>query len=266
MPPQVYTVQPGDTLLEIALEHDMTVEELMAYNSLESDIIVEGQALLLPPPTPTPGPTPTLKPGEPTATPAPFILYTVKPGDTLSTIAEEFGVSLKDLRIANDIPPDSETIRDGQVLQIPRYTPTPTPEASQWLIASGTPTPRSAYSAPMPIYPPDNATFTGPDALVILQWTSSGILEDNAYYRVELSVPTVDGPTKTYFYQQSTALRLPTELFPTADVEERVCVWHVDVVQTQSETDTLTDQPAEAYKAMSPKSESRTFFWEVPSS
>jgi hypothetical protein len=79
-----------------------------------------------------------------------------------------------------------------------------------------------------------------------------------------LVVPTADGSTKTYFYQQSTAIRIPAEFFPPTDVEERVCVWHVDVVQTQSETN--TNQPVEEYKEISPTSESRTFFWEAPRS
>ncbi len=111
VPPLVYVVQPGDVLSEIAAEYDLSVDELIAYNSLDSEFIVEGEELLIPPPTPTPGPPPTLEPGQPTATPSAFVLHTVRAGDTLSTIAEQYGVSVDVIRLANDIPADSETIQ-----------------------------------------------------------------------------------------------------------------------------------------------------------
>jgi len=76
--PVFYRVQPGDTLLTIAAQFDVTVEEIMAANGLEdANFIQSGQELLIPVgglPTPvstaTPVPRPTDTAG-PTTTPPP---------------------------------------------------------------------------------------------------------------------------------------------------------------------------------------------------
>ncbi len=113
VPPIEYTVVAGDTLLAIAVEYGVSVDELIAYNGLDSDAIGEGQTLLIPAPTPTPGPTPTLDPGQPTETPSPYILHTVRAGDTLSTIAEQYGVSIEVIRAENELPANSQHIVVG---------------------------------------------------------------------------------------------------------------------------------------------------------
>ena len=257
IPPETYVVQPGDLLSTIAQAYGITVDELKAYNNLDSDMIVEGETLLIPPPTPTPGPTPTPKPGEPTQTPSPFILYTVQSGDTLSTIAEEYNISVDDLRQANDIPANSENIQVDQVLTIPQYTPTPTPEPGAEVVTNVTPTPRLDYASPAPLYPPQDATFSGADDLVILQWASVGILEDNEFYHVELTIPTPDGDMVTDVYIRATAWRVPADLFPPPEIEDRTCTWRVSVVrQTATE-------PEPSYKVIGPAVGSQTFIWDV---
>lgn len=81
--PITYRVQPGDTLLTIAAQFNVTVEDIMAANELENPNFIQvGQELIIPvgglstptstaapipQPTDTPGPTSTLQP--PTATP-----------------------------------------------------------------------------------------------------------------------------------------------------------------------------------------------------
>src|SRR5215213_7573711 len=55
-PETVYIVQRGDTLSAIARRYGVTVQALMAYNSLQSTTIYVGQRLLIPvasPGTPT---------------------------------------------------------------------------------------------------------------------------------------------------------------------------------------------------------------------
>ncbi len=257
IPPETYVVQSGDLLSTIAQSYDITIDELKAYNNLDSDIIVEGATLLIPPPTPTPGPTPTSKPGEPTQTPSPYILYTVRSGDTLSTIAEEYNISVADLREANDIPANSESIQADQVLTIPQYTPTPTPEPDAETVVNVTPPPRRDYTSPEPLYPPQDTVLSGADALVILQWASVGILEDNEFYHVELTVPTLDGDMTTDVYIRATAWRVPVELFPPPEVDNRACVWRVSVVrQTAAE-------PEPSYKVIGPEKGNQTFIWDV---
>jgi LysM repeat protein len=67
----VHVVQPGESLLGIALEYDTSVEVIMAANNIaDAQWIFAGQELLIPLGTPTPVPTPTPRP-TPTPTPGP---------------------------------------------------------------------------------------------------------------------------------------------------------------------------------------------------
>jgi LysM repeat protein len=79
--PTVYRVQPGDSLLTIAVRFDVTVEDIMAANGLTNpDFIQVGQELLIPVgglPAPTPTATPVMtavEPPPPTDTPGPTTL------------------------------------------------------------------------------------------------------------------------------------------------------------------------------------------------
>jgi LysM repeat protein len=67
----VHVVQPGESLLGIALQYDTSVEVIMAANNMaDAQWILAGQELLIPLGTPTPVPTPTPRP-TPTPTPGP---------------------------------------------------------------------------------------------------------------------------------------------------------------------------------------------------
>lgn len=99
-----YVVQPGDTLGLIATRFGITVAALREANGKEDDLIVPDDQLLIPP-EPLDG------------TPAPQ-LYLVEPGDTLGAIAAAYGVTVDQLREANDITGDLISI--NQQLIIPR--------------------------------------------------------------------------------------------------------------------------------------------------
>jgi LysM repeat protein len=82
-------------------------------------------------PTPVPTPVPTATP-DPTATPEPTpepVIYIVKPNDTISSIAQDFGITTQALLDANGLDADS-TIKPGDKLIIPPPPPSPTPEAT----------------------------------------------------------------------------------------------------------------------------------------
>ncbi len=87
-----YVVQPGDTLSTIAEAQDVTVEELIAANDIESpDVLQVGQTLVIPVGgLPTPDPTITSSaPLSPTASPPPTPLPTLTPsGPPAVEIAE----------------------------------------------------------------------------------------------------------------------------------------------------------------------------------
>lgn len=96
----VHVVQRGDRLQRIAVWYGVTLAALRAANSLDGDSIVVGQTLTIPNPTRRP------------------IRYTIQPGDTLTSLAERFGTTVADLRIANGMG-DSDTIYRGLTLIIP---------------------------------------------------------------------------------------------------------------------------------------------------
>ncbi len=129
-----YTVQPGDTLVGIALRFNVSTEALMQANGLtveEARTIRPGQVLEIPSEGAQPftAPQPTRPP---TATPTPEMQrYTVQPGDTVIGIARRFNVTWGNLLAANGLTAEeARTIRPGYVLLIPRpgqVFPTPTP-------------------------------------------------------------------------------------------------------------------------------------------
>ncbi len=250
--PIEHVVQPGDTLGGIALEYGLTVDQVVAYNDLETDMIREGQTLLIPPPTPTPGPTPTRRPGEATPTPAAFVLHTVREGDTLSTIAEQYGVRLADIRAANEIPEDVETIQVNQVITVPRYTPTPEPEA--FVDTTPTPTPGTMrYTAVSMLYPPDGTLFSDSNDVIALQWASVGLLDDREFYQIELFLPG-ESPTTHRAFTKATVWRVPSDLLPRESPGIHTFSWRVFVVRQ-------TVMGADPDRIVSPATRRRTFSW-----
>jgi LysM repeat protein/RNA polymerase subunit RPABC4/transcription elongation factor Spt4 len=68
--------------------------------------------------------TPTVTPVPPTPTAPKQVTYVIKEGDSLSVIAEQFGISIEALMIANNLT-DRDIIHPDDVLVIPTGTPTP---------------------------------------------------------------------------------------------------------------------------------------------
>lgn len=93
-----YTVQPGDTLSEIALAADLELDTLISFNQIEDVRRLQAGATFQIP----------NRDG---------LLYTVKRGDTLSTIASANGTTVNAILDANDLR--SRTIQEGQVLFVP---------------------------------------------------------------------------------------------------------------------------------------------------
>lgn len=106
-PPREYVVQPGDTLLGIALAFGVSVASIQALNDLpDPNMIQAGQKLRIP--------AQPLQAGEGALS----TLYVVRPGDTLGAIAARFQLRVSDLTRANRITEDA-IIRVGQKLVIP---------------------------------------------------------------------------------------------------------------------------------------------------
>jgi len=108
-----YTVQKGDSLWSIANKFNTTVDALKTLNNLTSNTLTIGQTLKIPTTETTPPPS------------TGNITYTVQRGDSLWSIASKYGISVSELRNANNLT--SDTLSIGQVLIIPGQPNTPTP-------------------------------------------------------------------------------------------------------------------------------------------
>jgi uncharacterized protein YkwD len=105
-----HTIEPGDTLLAIALTNDTTVEALMAVNWLTDPGGLQiGQKLVVPP---ADGSLPDAILWAPTT------IHQVEGGDTILDLALEYGSSVEDILTANpSLKPD--TLQIGQQVAIP---------------------------------------------------------------------------------------------------------------------------------------------------
>lgn len=106
----IYVVAPGDTLWKIAKLYGVTVDEIKRENNLTSDNLSIGQELRIPT-------SPSVPP-----TNGSEVTYTVRSGDSLYKIANQFNITVDQLKSYNNLKTDLLSI--GQVLKIPKSTQT----------------------------------------------------------------------------------------------------------------------------------------------
>jgi len=95
----VHTVQPGETLGDIAAAYGLRSASVMAANALpNADLLHVGQSLVIPP--------------------VDGVLHTVQSGETLVGIADHYGVRADDLVAANDLA-SADELAMGEVLVVP---------------------------------------------------------------------------------------------------------------------------------------------------
>ena len=104
-----YTIKPGDSLWKIANNCNVTVEDIVKLNNLDSTIIYPGQIIKLS------ESCAALQNGNNETTEE---LYTVKRGDTLYSIAKMFNTTVNNL--INDNNLDTTNLYIGQQLKVPR--------------------------------------------------------------------------------------------------------------------------------------------------
>lgn len=261
----VYTVQPNDTLIGIALQYGVRLDSLLEANGLsENDFINIGQKLIIPLGSEVSLPTPT-------ATPLPalefnVITHTIRTGDTLLGLALKYDTTVSDIVEANGLSGPNELLVVGTVLVIPSGAPSPTP-VTPTLTPTTTPTrtprpsptpvepsptPRFSLPAPVLLGPPDDALLKGETAL--LNWVSVGVLADDTWYMVRLRTARPGEPEATReAWVKATSWRVPKDLAPEAGTTQRYR-WDVTVVRKTE---------AGQRKELSPPSEIRTFRWQM---
>jgi len=92
-----YTVKSGDNLYSIAEKYNTTVQKLMSYNNLKSNLLSLGQVIRIP-----------ISTGN--------ITYTVKKGDNLYDIAQKYNTTVDEIKRKNNLK--SNLLNIGQVLTI----------------------------------------------------------------------------------------------------------------------------------------------------
>jgi len=101
----LYVVQPGDTLGDIAVRYNTTVEQIARVNGIRTpDEIYPGLRLRI------------ITEEAPTC-PGVFRWYIVRPGDTLGKIANRFGLELQQLLAMNNVK-DPDLIYPGQLIRV----------------------------------------------------------------------------------------------------------------------------------------------------
>ena len=107
-----YTIRAGDTLYNIGLMFNVTVQELIVANpGIDPNNLQIGQVICIPMPRPVP--------------PCPGgFYYRIKAGDTLYTIGQMFNVTVQELIAANP-GIDPNNLQIGQIICIPRIQPVP---------------------------------------------------------------------------------------------------------------------------------------------
>ena len=244
-----HVVEAGETLGSIALQYNVTVDDIQQANALANELIVIGDELTIP----VVRENVAAAPGS-----ASNFTYTVEDGDTLISISLKFGSSVEDIQAANNLAGNA-LIRPGDTLTIPvqgvppeAMQPTPVPTVPT---QAGAPEPTAViYTEPRLISPPDGAAVARSEP-VLLQWASVGVLGPNEWYVLQLLERSAGARPLSTAWTKQTSYRLGVELAP---VEGAVAEydWLISVVRVNPSPD------GQLYlTAASPPSEIRRFVW-----
>jgi LysM repeat protein len=252
LPDIEYVVQANDDCLSIAFLFGVSVNSIISKNNLSASCnnLSVGATLLIPQPTPTASPQPTATLSEVDATDAACtqVAYTVGSGDTLSSIADQYDVSIESIKSWNGIT--SDVVYEGQPLSIPLCERLPT--------AGPTPTATlpPPYQSPNLLLPVDGAAFTTANDTISLQWASVGTLRENEAYAVTVEDVTEGEGRKIVQYVTDTKFIVPATFRPNANTPHIIRWTVVAVRQTTTGAD---GKPI--YETAGSVSTPRNFIW-----
>jgi LysM repeat protein len=251
-----HSVTAGETLLSIALDYGVTVEEIRAANNLTGELIRIGDKLTIPNQQAVVAPQVGVTPRGPLST----FDYVVQDGDTIVTIASRLGSTVDEILRVNSLS-QNDLIRPGQTLQIPvRQVPAEVLQSGQGAegapgVAPGTGPTQSPWAAPQLTAPADGATLPRTDP-VLLRWVSVGMLAPNEWYVVLIYPQSADARQYPSIWTKSTSHRLEQEEAPEAG-KSAAYSWQVSVVRVAAGAD-----GGNTLLPVSPSSELRGFTWQ----
>lgn len=226
--PIAYTVVSGDTLLGIAGNFGLSLDQLLAANNWTTPPpLMPNMVLVIPPPAASLAET--AAPANGPATPTPVtgtVNYQVKPGDTLAGVAETLGVAISDIIANNDIG-DANDLIPGTILAIPVGLAQEETGAAATL-----PTP--IYPAPAPISPPDHSVILSDQALT-LRWVTVALLPERAWYAVHLAYADPTLPPIETILTRNSSVRLDPNLRPPPGERTPELLWWVNVVRQEED-------------------------------
>lgn len=132
-----YQVRKGDTLWRIAMAHRVSPGDVMAFNRMPSDTVVEGQTIMIP-----------QKGAKPASGSTPAFFHTVQPNESFRSIAKKYGVTSEAIAKANPKVNPSKLMA-GAKLAIPAGAQPPVPPKPPTQMAS---------SSGLPVPPPSKPT------------------------------------------------------------------------------------------------------------
>ncbi|MDF7801332.1 LysM peptidoglycan-binding domain-containing protein [Pontiellaceae bacterium B1224] len=198
---EIYIVQKGDMLSQLAVDFDTTTATLVEMNGLSNpDVLYVGQELSVPAgrgaSKTTSKPTGTVKKGG---------TYTIQKGDTLSGIAVAAGVTINDLRDLNGIKGDK--IMAGEELSIPSYGKVPSTGRSSNKTTTTKKTEKTAEpqpAAPVPEPAPLSFDTAAPAPISPAAPMEVEMVVDEVMYPGE----TLDDKARQYGVSKSEIMRL----------------------------------------------------------
>lgn len=248
-----HVVQAGETLLSIAIDYDVSVEEIQRANNLSSELIRVGDELSIPVVRDVGGALEGAPPSN--------FEYIVLQGDTLISIALKFGSTVEDIQVANNLAANA-IIRPGDRLLVPvsgappealAVTPEPAPSPAE--SGAGTaPTAAAVYGEPRLISPPSGVVIPRTDS-VPLQWISVDVLKPNEWYVVQILPRSPNARVLPTVWTRETSFRLGAEYAP-AEGQLADYDWLISVVRVKAGSEGTA-----ALEAASPPSEIRRFTW-----
>ena len=241
-----HIVGSGETLLSLAIQYDVSVEDIQRANNLTSELIRVGDELTIP----------VLRDSavaQLSASTSEFA-YIVTTGDTLSTIATKFGSNVENLLAANNLAA-GQFIRPGDILVIPVSGAPPealqAPAASQTPQADATPV---LYPEPELTAPQDSAVIARTDP-VAFSWAGVDRLAENEWYVLQILPRNLAARALPTVWTKQPTHRLEPSVAP-AEGASADYAWLVSIVRVNRNAEGRL-----LLEAASPLSNVRTFSW-----